>query len=144
MTHQIDLSRRFTPASANATLPLVSRVVDDLMRLHEVWRAAVTSYELAQADADSQGESVAAREARLEVARLAAEIEGCLDELEQVGCLFKGFELGLVDFPCEHEGRTVLLCWQHGETEVTHWHELEAGFAGRQPLDDAFYAWEGR
>ena len=137
-----DVLRRFTPASANATLPLVSRVVDDLTRLHDVWRTAVTSYELAQADADASGESAAAREARLEVARLAADIESCLGELDQVGCVFKGFDPGLVDFPAEHEGRVICLCWQHGEPEVAHWHELDAGYAGRQPLDDAFYARE--
>lgn len=134
--------RTFTPAGANATLPLVSRVVADLIRLHAVWRAAVTSYELAQADADASEESAAAREARLEVGRLAGEIESCLEELEQVGCLFRDFDLGLVDFPAEHDGRIVHLCWQHGEAEVTHWHELDAGFAGRQPLDDAFFARE--
>jgi hypothetical protein len=78
------------------------------------------------------------------VARFAAEIESCLGELDQVGCVFKGFELGLVDFPAEHEGRVVCLCWQRGEAEVTHWHELDAGYAGRQLLDDAFYAREER
>ncbi len=136
--------RLFTPESANATLPLVTRVVDDLVRLHAVWRAAVTSYELAQADADASDETVAAREARLEVGRLAGEIESCLDELEQVGCLFRDFDQGLVDFPAEHDGRVVCLCWRRGEVEVAHWHEMEAGFAGRQPLDDAFMAREGR
>ncbi len=136
--------RLFTAESANATLPLVSRVVDDLIRLHEVWRAAVTSYELAQADADATSESNEAREARLEVARLATDIESCLDELEQVGCLFRGFDLGLVDFLAHHEGRTICLCWQHGEAEVTHWHEVDAGYAGRQPLDEAFYAREAQ
>lgn len=134
--------RTFTLAGANATLPLVSRVVADLVRLHAVWRAAVTSYELAQADADASEESAMAREARLEVGRLAGEIESCLEELEQVGCLFRDFDLGLVDFPAEHDGRIVHLCWQHGESEVTHWHELDAGYAGRQPLDDAFFARE--
>jgi hypothetical protein len=136
--------RLFTPTTANATLPLVSRVVADLVRLHAVWRAAVTSYELAQADADAASESVAARDARLEVGRLAGEIEGCLDELEQVGCLFRDFEQGLVDFPAELDGRTVCLCWQRSEAEVGHWHELDAGFTGRQPLDDAFCVPEGR
>lgn len=136
--------RLFTPASANATLPLVSRVVTDLVRMHAVWRAAVTSYELAQADADASEELPAAREARLEVGRLAGEIESCLDELEQVGCLFRDFDLGLVDFPAEREERLVCLCWHLGEDEVGHWHEMEAGFAGRQPIDDAFFAREGR
>ncbi|HRP09378.1 MAG TPA: DUF2203 domain-containing protein, partial [Gemmatimonadales bacterium] len=83
-------------------------------------------------------ESDASRKARLEAGRLAGEIEACLDELEQVGCLFRGFEEGLVDFPARHEGRVICLCWRAGETEVSHWHELNAGFPGRQPLDHSF------
>ena len=132
--------RYFTPASANATLPLVSRIVSDLLRLHPLWRQAVTEYELAQDAADATSESEEARRARLAAGQLAGEIEACLDELEQVGCLFRGFEEGLVDFPSQHEGRVVCLCWRHGESEVSHWHELDAGFPGRQPLDATFFA----
>jgi hypothetical protein len=135
--------RYFTPASANATLPLVSRIVGDLLRLHPEWRQAVTDFELAQDGADASSETAAARTARLAAGRLAGEIEACLEELEQVGCLFRGFESGLVDFPMRHEGRVVSLCWQHGEAEVAHWHEIEAGFPGRQPLDASFFAREG-
>ena len=135
--------RYFTPASANATLPLVSRIVSDLLRLHPQWRQAVTEYELAQDGADASSETEDARRARLAAGRLAGEIEACLDELEQIGCLFRGFEEGLVDFPSQHDGRVVCLCWQHGESEVSHWHELDAGFPGRQPLDASFYAREG-
>jgi hypothetical protein len=135
--------RYFTPASANATLPLVSRIVSDLLRLHPRWRQAVTEYELAQDGADASSETEEARRARIAAGQLAGEIEACLDELEQIGCLFRGFEEGLIDFPSQHEGRVVCLCWQHGESEVSHWHELEAGFPGRQPLDASFFAREG-
>lgn len=129
-----DSPRLFTVEQANATLPLVRRIVDDLAVLHPRWRAAVAAYEEAQATATSEAESVESREARLEAGRLAGEIESCLDELAQIGCVFKGFEEGLVDFHSLREGRTVFLCWRSGESAVTHWHELDAGFAGRQPL----------
>lgn len=138
-----DTTRSFTVESANATLPLVSRIVDDLMRLHPAWRQAVTAYELAQDAESGLAESAVAREARLEAGRLAGEIEGCLEELEQVGCLFRGFELGLVDFPSHRDGREVYLCWHHGESEVAHWHDRDAGFPGRQPIDAAFAFREG-
>jgi hypothetical protein len=51
-----------------------------------------------------------------------------------VGCIFKGFEGGLVDFHSQLQGRDVYLCWRLGEPDVGHWHEIESGFAGRQPL----------
>ncbi len=135
--------RHFTPESANATLPLVSRITSDLLELHPQWRAAVAAYELEQDAVSNTEEPEPAREARLLAGRLAGEIESCLNELEQVGCLFRGFEEGLIDFPALREGREVFLCWRHGEAEVSHWHEVDAGFPGRQPLDGSFLVREG-
>ncbi len=83
----------------------------------------------------AEGESDGTRDLRLEAGRLAGEIEACLDELGQIGCIFKGFEEGLIDFPAFHEERMVYLCWRHGEERIEHWHELDSGFAGRRPLD---------
>jgi hypothetical protein len=48
----------------------------------------------------------------------------------------KDLAIGLLDFPCQVDGRTVLLCWKLGEKQITHWHGLEEGFAGRKPVDD--------
>jgi hypothetical protein len=41
---------------------------------------------------------------------------------------------GLVDFPALVNGRPIWLCWKLGEDDVGHWHELDAGIAGRKPL----------
>jgi hypothetical protein len=136
--------KTFTIESANATLPLVRKIVDDLITLHPAWRSAVSAYELAQDGADSQAESTAAKAAREEAGRLAGEIESCRAELEQIGCLFRGFDLGLVDFPAFREGQEIVLCWQQGEPTVDHWHEVGAGFAGRQPIDASSHAEEIR
>lgn len=127
--------RHFTVEQANATLPLVRRIVSDLLELHPRWRAAVAAFESEQAAVTASGETEAARLARLAAGQLAGEIEACLEELEQVGCVFKGFDAGLVDFPTLLDGREVYLCWQHDEPRVEHWHEVDGGFAGRQPLD---------
>lgn len=130
--------RIFTLDQANATLPLVRRITDDLVTLHPRWRDAVTAYELAQDAAQAGAESDEARDARVVAGRLAGEIESCLDELGQIGCVFKGFETGLVDFAANYEGRVVHLCWRRGEDVISHWHEVVDGFDGRQPLDESF------
>jgi hypothetical protein len=52
-----------------------------------------------------------------------------------MGCILKDINTGLVDFPTVRKGREVFLCWQHGEPEIAFWHDVDAGFAGRQPLD---------
>jgi hypothetical protein len=80
---------------------------------------------------------------RREVDRAARRIDGYIAELEQIGCQLKGFEQGLVDFYGMYQGRVVCLCWQEGEAAVSHWHELEAGFTGRQPITAEFLAGEG-
>ena len=51
--------------------------------------------------------------------------------------MFKGFEAGLVDFRSLREDRPIFLCWRLGEQRITHWHEIDGGFEGRQPIDGA-------
>jgi hypothetical protein len=130
--------RLFTVEQANATLPLVRRIVADLIELHPRWRATVARYELAQTDVTANGETDLARDERLEAGRLAGEIESCLDELAQVGCLFKDFDSGLVDFPAMLDERMVYLCWRSGEEQVDHWHEIDSGVAGRRHIHEGF------
>ncbi len=135
MTRAIKL---FTRAEAERTLPLVSRIVRDLMAEYPLWRRAVARYELltggARADWGETRDLLAARD---EVTRHADRINRFLLELEMVGCVFKGFDAGLVDFYSLREDRVVFLCWKLGEERITHWHELDAGFAGRRPIEPA-------
>ena len=61
-------------------------------------------------------------------------LEALIAELDGLGVELKGIEEGLVDFPSEREGRTVLLCYRLGEDTIAWWHDLDTGFPGRQPL----------
>jgi hypothetical protein len=79
------------------------------------------------------------------VARERAEIESHLQivreslaEIDSIGVQVKDIENGLLDFPSIVDGQVVLLCWRRGETAIEHWHTMEAGFQGRQPLDERF------
>ncbi|MFZ5624552.1 MAG: DUF2203 domain-containing protein [Gemmatimonadota bacterium] len=128
--------RIFTRDEAERTLPLVRRIVRDLMQAYARWRSAVERYELVAAEAHPEfGEPPELRAAQAAVDACAVEIDGYLRELDQVGCLFKGFDQGLVDFYSLRDDRLVFLCWQYGEDTIGHWHEVDAGFAGRLPLD---------
>jgi hypothetical protein len=63
------------------------------------------------------------------------EVGRLTSEIDQMGVQLKDYTRGLIDFPSMREGRVVLLCWQLGEDdEIRWWHDLDAGFAGRQPL----------
>ena len=59
-----------------------------------------------------------------------------LAEIDSIGVQVKDLEVGLLDFPCEVEGRIVLLCWKLGEHSITHWHGTDEGFSGRKPIDE--------
>ena len=126
----------FTRAEAERTLPLVRRIVGDVQAEYPIWRAAVARFEVLSGSARADlGETDELRTAREEAAESAARINGFLQELEAIGCQFKGFESGLVDFYSLRNDRLVFLCWQLVEDRITHWHEVDAGYAGRQPLE---------
>jgi hypothetical protein len=63
-------------------------------------------------------------------------VKDALAEIDATGVQVKDIDIGLLDFPCEVEGRTVLLCWKLGEKGITHWHGVAEGFAGRKPIDE--------
>ena len=75
--------------------------------------------------------------ARRKVERAKAEqrAKDALAEIDSIGVQVKDLSIGLLDFPCEVEGKIVLLCWKLGEKAITHWHGTEEGFAGRKPID---------
>ncbi len=134
----------FTVAQANKTLPLVQRIVADILEDYGVWRDLMRQFELLSADAtDATGESEEQVTLRTQVDDAAHRINSYMEELAQIGCVFKGFEQGLVDFHSKRDDRDVLLCWKHGEPAVEHWHELEGGFDGRQPVESESFQEDG-
>jgi hypothetical protein len=62
-------------------------------------------------------------------------LEALVHRIQATDVLIKDINLGLLDFPAMKDGREVYLCWQYGEGDISFWHEVEAGFAGRQPID---------
>jgi hypothetical protein len=82
------------------------------------------------------GSGYAVSDARTdEFAVAATELEFCVEQLAALGVQVKDPDTGLVDFPALRHGEQVLLCWRAGEDAVEWWHELEAGVAGRSPID---------
>jgi len=125
--------RFFTVDEANATLPLVRVIVRDIAAQANTLRELDRRLRRLQESSDS---AVAA-----ELEPLIAEIEAAQEqmrhheqELEQLHVELKDHFTGLIDFRGKVDGREVYLCWRLGEPEVGHWHELDAGFMGRQKL----------
>jgi hypothetical protein len=78
--------------------------------------------------------AVARRKA--ERAKAEQRAKDALAEIDSIGVQVKDIDIGLLDFPCEVEGKTVLLCWKMGENSITHWHGTDEGFAGRKLIDE--------
>jgi len=68
--------------------------------------------------------------------KLSYEFYKELERLERTGCVLKDLEQGLVDFYCRLEGRDIFLCWKIEEDKIKAWHDIDAGFAGRNPIID--------
>jgi hypothetical protein len=128
------MERVFTVAEANRTLPLVGRIVEDLVRDHLRWEEKVREFELATVGSSPEKPDVIAELLQIEAQRLAVDIEGYIAELNDLGVICKGMGTGLVDFRGRLDGRDVFYCWKLGEPSVQYWHEVNAGFIGRQKL----------
>lgn len=79
---------------------------------------------------------VAVARRKAERAKAEQRAKDALAEIDSIGVQVKDIDTGLLDFPCEVEGKTVLLCWKMGEKSITHWHGTEEGFAGRKLIDE--------
>ena len=122
----------FTVEDANALLPTVRGIVRRVQRAYARVSASQEQARLAAEGAGRGGGGMAGGSAYVLSLTELAEASG---ELEALGVQMKDYERGLIDFPTLRDGRVVLLCWQMGEgDELEWWHDLEAGFAGRQPL----------
>ena len=130
------MPRFFTVEEANLELPRLRQWLPRLQarrrRLDVVQRKLGELTVKAAADGNLLEEEV--HGTQREAQRLTEELNKLMARINDLGCEIKDIEQGLVDFPSLREGREVYLCWRLGEEEVAFWHELDAGFSGRQPL----------
>jgi len=117
----------------------VTRVVRDIVDGHPRWRTLVAEYEAAAlAGHPDRGESRERQRLRTKIDRVARRIDGYVREFDEIGCHLKGYEEGTVDFYSRYQNRLMFLCWRLGEDAISHWHELDSGFAGRQAVAPDF------
>jgi hypothetical protein len=131
--------RTFTVDEAQSLLPVLESLLRTAIQAKEI---------IEEADAELQAlhhriflsggmflDIVPLARRRAERAKAEQQAKDALAEIDSIGVQVKDLSIGLLDFPCEVEGQTILLCWKLGEPAITHWHGLEEGFAGRKPID---------
>ena len=120
-------TKYFTPSEAIKTLPLVRKIVEDILNTTREMR-------LYAEDVNGQIENEPF------IKKMAENVEGFIKELEEIGCFYKdwNFTIGLVDFPSVIDGKEVLLCWRTDEETIKFYHEMESGFAGRKKIPEKY------
>ena len=126
----------FTVEQANATLPLVKRIVEDIVVQYRLWNEKLLEIDLVAASGRAADAEIGERLAE-QAQAIARDIDSFDRELAQLGIQLKDRGLGLIDFPSMMGDRPILLCWRLGEPEVAFWHDVDAGYTGRQPLAPA-------
>ncbi len=120
----------FTPLEVNSILPEVQRMLLDLSsKKNQIGSERKVLEELASNVISEESERV-----HQKIRALMEEIERIIGLLEEMGCMVRHIDEGIVDFPALRYGKQVYLCWRLGESEVSFWHDMEKGFAGRSRL----------
>jgi len=123
--------RHYSLEEATEALPLVVELVERMRRA----RSRLTDAEARTALSDATPTNGGGNPGRT-VSEGFLELRETLIGLQAMDVVLRDLETGLIDFPALRDGREVYLCWQEGEDEIAFWHEVDAGFAGRRPLDD--------
>lgn len=122
----------FTIEEANSLLPNVRPIVRKIQRAHRRVMGHASAAKHAAAGAEFGGGGI---RNGAQYAGLLIDLSVGAGRLETLGIQLKDYDHGLIDFPSMRDGRVVLLCWKADEGDnIEWWHDVEAGFGGRQPL----------
>lgn len=116
------MTQTFTLRQAQSALVFVKPILKDIQsRLKKIM-------ELKKNDPENE----------VEIAKHLEKIKHFIEELEQVGCVCKSLERGIVDFPTYYKSKAAYLCWHHEEDTIRYWHTINDGFESRRLIDDEF------
>ncbi|MDX1600308.1 MAG: DUF2203 domain-containing protein [Anaerolineales bacterium] len=130
MTMQDRFPRLFTPQEANALLPDLQPEVRRMLDGRDQIIQYRPDLEPTLDKAIGNGHN----DLTPEVMEAFEQVRQAVEAIQGHGVLVKDVNTGLLDFPSEREGDVIFLCWRHGEPRVEHWHDVDDGYAGRQPL----------
>jgi hypothetical protein len=131
------MAKLFTREEAEALLPKIEPLLQEIQELGREIAEHEAHLQVDQTKLMSNGHKPPADTETLqnEVRTLNRRIRANVDAILAMGVIVKDLAEGLIDFPSLLHGREVYLCWRLGEDGIHWWHEIEGGFAGRQPLD---------
>jgi hypothetical protein len=136
------MSRRFTLAEAQGLIPRVDRLLRGAIEYKAAYDEAEKQIQAFQERVMMMGGIAVDRERTVDCRRRrdesAAQLRSAIEQVQEIGCLIKDLDIGLIDFPTTYRGVEVYLCWKVGESDIEFWHGVDEGFRGRKPIDADF------
>jgi hypothetical protein len=136
------MPRRFTLAEAQSLIPRVEPLLRQAIRLKGEYEEAAGEQRRFQEHLMMAGGVVVDRERAVDLRQrsegAATRLKAVLDEVQQIGCVVKDLDIGLIDFMTSYRGEEVCLCWKLGEEDIAFWHGATEGFRGRKLIDQDF------
>jgi hypothetical protein len=136
------MPKRFTLVQAQSLIPQLDRLLRDAVQAKSEYQAAeqviqefterVMMMGGIAVNRDKAVESRSRRDAA------AAQLRASIEQVQELGCVIKDLDIGLIDFPTLFRGVEVYLCWKLGESGIEFWHPVDEGFSGRKPIDQDF------
>lgn len=128
------IKRYFTIEEAEGMLPKVERILRRTIRLNKALDLLSTiEIEVYDDDYDNLRRITKLNK---HFHKLSYEFYANIEKIEDVGCIIKDLEIGIIDFYSGFEGREIFLCWKLGEKKIKFWHEADSGYEGRRPILD--------
>ncbi len=136
------MSKRFNHAEAQRLIPRLDALMRDAVATKEEFEEAEKAVQALSQYITMMGGVVIDRERILEMRKRrdsgVANLKAAIERVQELGCVVKDLDMGLVDFPTTFHGEEVYLCWKLGETTIEFWHGVDEGFRGRKPIDQDF------
>lgn len=125
------MPRYFTLQEANQTLDTIRPLMDELQAIRrKILQNQPEAWPAIERSAGNGG-----NRALSNMVQDFEKVDALVHRIQGTGAILKDVNMGLLDFPAMRAEREVYLCWQYGEGEIAFWHEVEAGYAGRQPIE---------
>ena len=121
----------FTLSQANETLNTIRPLMDEVQRIRQnILQKQPEAWTAIEKSVGNGGNRTLSK-----MIQDFEKLDALVHRIQDTGVLIKDINTGLLDFPALRNGREVYLCWQYGEGVIAYWHEVDAGYAGRQPID---------
>ncbi len=124
----------FTLDEANNILPQIKLLVEEIVEKRTKLYEEMDKFE--NMDENGTDDILETMYLKSSIKQLNKEITELIEIIESFGAMVKGLDPFLVDFPSEHKGNPILLCWKEGEEKIEFWHDLNSGFMGRKPISE--------